>query len=169
MQDPLDLFTSIRIHGLALDGNGGSAPLTLDRSVSFPSPTWTRGVPGDAFFHDLSSRIPPTTGYTLEARISPKSNVVWTTGRRQDGILGEGRSSFVYALEIIDIHPSSPTSIQRPPLSLESLPRLCIKAAQPAYSRSLAREAWFYERLDKAGLTSVVVPRCYGLFSGGAL
>lgn len=173
MKGPLDLFTSIHVHGLAYDANGESSPLTLDRSISFPSPTWTCGNPGEPFFKSLPSRALPTQGYTLEARISPrKSDIIsMTTGKSEDGFLGDGRSSFVYSLDIIAIRPSGPTSDEDPlPLDdpiFKKLPPLCIKVAKPTYSRSLAREAWFYEKLDESQLTGVVTPHSYGLFCGG--
>ncbi|KAH6901898.1 protein kinase subdomain-containing protein PKL/ccin3 [Coprinopsis sp. MPI-PUGE-AT-0042] len=170
---PLDLFTSVRIHGLAHGANGEPAALTLDRSVSFPSPTWTCDSPGDPFFESLASRVLPTTGYILEARISPRksSTISSTTSANPYGYLGYGLSSFVYSLDVIDIHPSGSPS-DKVALSsndpiVKSLPKLCIKVAQPTYSRGIAREAWFYEKLDEADLTGVVVPRCYGLFIGG--
>lgn len=48
---------------------------------------------------------------------------------------------------------------------LRDLPPLCIKIANPTHSRSLAREAWFYERFERAGLSGILAPRCYSLFS----
>jgi hypothetical protein len=168
MKGPLDLFTSIRIHGLAHDANGESAPLALDRSISFPSPTWTCGYPGEPFLQNLASRDLPIDGYTLEARISPQRSRVIPAA---DSPLGYGLTSFVYPLDVIDIYPSNVPSgkwsaFPKDPI-LKSLPKLCIKMAQPTHSRSLAREAWFYEQFDKASLTGIAVPRCYGLFHGG--
>lgn len=40
---------------------------------------------------------------------------------------------------------------------------LCIKVAKPMFCRSLAREAWFYERL--IGIQGTATARCFGLYT----
>ena len=65
--------------------------------------------------------------------------------------LGEGATGIVYAVDL-----RSPTTIDLPP-------RLCIKIAKPPFAGALAREAWFYEQLQKEGLDGVVTPSCFGL------
>jgi hypothetical protein len=168
-----DLFTTFRVHGLVRDPNGESVPLSLDRSSSFPSPAWTLGEPGEPFSQSFAPRAIPTTGYTLEARISPRKSTKFSmiTGQRPDGFLGDGRSAFVYSLDVIGIHHSACASGEEPlPTDntlIHSLPPLCVKVAQPTYARSVAREAWFYEKLADVKLTGVLAPLCYGLFCGG--
>ncbi|KAH6901926.1 protein kinase subdomain-containing protein PKL/ccin3 [Coprinopsis sp. MPI-PUGE-AT-0042] len=177
MSSPLDLFTAIRIHGLTRDANGDPVPLTLKRTVSFPSPTWTGGPnkrDGEPFHRHLAARELPEAGYQLEARISA-SPVGNHEGTRVGGLIGQGRSAFVFSLDVIDVSRPTPTchgtgkvalapALNSAELIKASLPQLSLKLAKPTYSRSLAREAWFYEKLDAAGLLNVVTPRHYGLF-----
>ncbi|KAH6901924.1 hypothetical protein BKA70DRAFT_1196614 [Coprinopsis sp. MPI-PUGE-AT-0042] len=185
MNSTLDLFTSVSIHGLASDENGDSRPLSLKRSISFPCPTWTGGYNsprGDIPFHpSLASRPIPKGGYHLDVRVSSSVAGEHFMGYESfeavqvDGLLGEGRSAFVLSLDVIDV------GVLRDPASnlgggrgLESkgmrdkikqaLPKLCIKLAKPTYSRSLAREAWYYEHFERTGALNVVVPRHYGIF-----
>ncbi|KAH6901928.1 hypothetical protein BKA70DRAFT_1435527 [Coprinopsis sp. MPI-PUGE-AT-0042] len=175
MRATLDIFTAIRVHGLLCDANGVPIPLTLNRTVSFPSPTWTGGkIQGEPFHPSLASREIPTTGYQLEARMSTLARNY--QGRSVAGRLGHGRSAIVFSLDIIDVTgPNAASQTTAVPEQLgpdnesamsikTSLPRLSLKVAKPAYARSLAREAWFYERLDLAGMLNVVTPRHYGLF-----
>jgi hypothetical protein len=180
MSAPLDLFVAIRIHGLAFDESGGAIPLTLQRTVSFPSPTWTTGkvdeIKWPRFHPTLASRDVPVSGYQLEARISSaEAGECGASSPR--GVLGRpGRSAVVFSLDVMDVtgpsvgpratggNPPHTSEARTAQFIKDSLPRLCIKVAKPCYARSLAREAWFYERLDAAGLSNVVVARNYGLF-----
>lgn len=44
-------------------------------------------------------------------------------------------------------------------------PELCIKVARPNRCRTLAGEAWVYERLAEGVHQGANVPRCYGFFA----
>ncbi|PPR00065.1 hypothetical protein CVT24_009019 [Panaeolus cyanescens] len=82
-----------------------------------------------------------------------------------EGTLGIGDSGLVYPLKVLSITSMSESSSAHQNL-VDSIPvpELCIKLALPRYTRALAREAWFYERLDQRGLTGIVASRCYGVF-----
>jgi len=85
-----------------------------------------------------------------------------TQGSRLEVVLGDiisqGRSGITHNARVSNV-----TGNQGAP---EHFPKdLCLKFAKPRFSRSLAREAWFYEQLaDKDGYEGIVTPKCYGFF-----
>ncbi|KAG8830107.1 hypothetical protein FRC17_005398 [Serendipita sp. 399] len=79
--------------------------------------------------------------------------------------LGEGYMGTVYSTEIVAITAVELTANTKIPNLVAKLPDLCIKVASPTYCRALARDAWFYEQLDVAGLQGITIPHSYGLFS----
>ncbi|KAK7676811.1 hypothetical protein QCA50_020217 [Cerrena zonata] len=83
-------------------------------------------------------------------------------------LIGIGRDSHVYGVHVLNITSNSSIgsdSQDAQPQPDLNLPDLCIKLVEPDKPRSLAREAWFYEQLDKMGLQGVAAPRNYGLFT----
>jgi len=71
-------------------------------------------------------------------------------------LVSEGASSVVYSARVLP----------GPSHELNLLTEICVKIARPTRCRSLARDAWFYEQLDREeGYSGVVVPRCFGFFS----
>jgi len=73
--------------------------------------------------------------------------------------ISQGRTGVTYSASVVQQKQSTPTPVLLPEI-------FCLKFAKPQYSRSLAREAWFYEQLaQQDSYTGVVTPRCFGLFS----
>jgi len=71
-------------------------------------------------------------------------------------LVSERASSVVYSARVL-LGPSH---------ELNLLTEICVKIARPTRYRSLPRDAWFYEQLDREeGYSGVVVPRCFGFFS----
>ncbi|EAU91813.2 protein kinase subdomain-containing protein PKL/ccin3 [Coprinopsis cinerea okayama7 len=170
--NPLDLFASIRIHGLVSSQEGERLSIELDRSVSFPIPVWhdpdqrPKDPEGDVSARPLSTA--DFLNLELEACISAPHKPI--SSHSNPLALGYGRSGDVYPLEVVAIRqlPQSLFQSRVHHVDIEalkkSLPPLCMKVARPTYARSVAREAWFYERLDKEELMGAVSPSCYGLF-----
>ncbi|KAJ3509757.1 hypothetical protein NLJ89_g5050 [Agrocybe chaxingu] len=71
--------------------------------------------------------------------------------------ISEGRIGVTYSARVVSV------TYDRSSVA-NALPEIvCLKFAKKQYSRSLAREAWFYEQLACCQGTSV--PRCYGFFN----
>lgn len=145
----MDLFTSLTIHGLARTSNGEHVPLVLDRAASFP-----------ARLLALSPLFPFESHPNQAARPLPQPAFHLELDVATDKLLGYGRIGDVIAANVRGAKPLSESVSSPPPL----LPPLCIKLVPPTRCRSLAREAYFYEKLDDGGLQGVSVPRCYGFF-----
>ncbi|KAI0076335.1 hypothetical protein K474DRAFT_1663174 [Panus rudis PR-1116 ss-1] len=96
----------------------------------------------------MRPRLPPTSGKHLELRLSK--------------LIESGRSGHVYEADVLGV--SSDVNIPTTPPEFP-LPPLCIKLAEPNRLRSIAREAWFYEKTDEAGLQGIAVPRAFGFFT----
>ncbi|KAF9483356.1 hypothetical protein BDN70DRAFT_960537, partial [Pholiota conissans] len=132
-------YTSLTIHGLG-SSDEGPAEITLSRSQSFPPPR---------FFQDYApvrrnekwAPLPlPKNGAHLELELTRS--------------IARGRVGLTYSARVVQNTASM------------DLPDLCVKFVMPCYSRTLAREAWFYEQLArKPGYEGVVTPRCFGFFT----
>ncbi|KAG8806094.1 hypothetical protein FRC17_005181 [Serendipita sp. 399] len=151
----LDLFSAITIHGITHSRDGCLTAVTLNRTQTFPAKLWRgSGSSKPSIWPErgMAARpIPPPSALHLELRIKER--------------LGEGHMGTVYSTEVVSITAADlSTNIDIPTLTSE-LPELCIKIASPIYCRALARDAWYYEQLDAAGLQGVTIPRSYGLFS----
>ncbi|RDB26242.1 hypothetical protein Hypma_006336 [Hypsizygus marmoreus] len=144
-------LSSVTINGMAFS-SGSEIPLELSRSISFPAnrKTYCRKTPCDE--RDGWASLPlPLQGLHLELELGD--------------LVAEGRTSVVYGARMIHVleNPNGPTITGFP---VQALPSLCIKLAKPTFCRSLAREAWFYERLpEDQNYQGFVIPRCYGLFT----
>ncbi|KAI0070830.1 hypothetical protein K474DRAFT_1712988 [Panus rudis PR-1116 ss-1] len=145
----MDMFSSVTIHGIVETSNGKPTPFTLKRDTSFPPQLWCHSRPATHVWrHDMRPQTSPAQGKHIELRLSE--------------YLGRGRTGHVYEAQVIGVSsgidiPTSPPDFPLPPL--------CIKLAEPNRLRSVAREAWFYEKLDTAGLQGTVVPRAFGFFT----
>ncbi|PPQ70252.1 hypothetical protein CVT24_013076 [Panaeolus cyanescens] len=169
------MFATITIHGFAHGTDGNPRPLLLSRSASFPQPSY-KGFDTDKQFppiKDSSSIDISTCNLHIEARIEQQEdhpNTDFFEGGPPPGSLGHGLAGVVYPVKIEAIrcldteHCHSPDHMASHEALISSLPNLCVKIARPKFSRYLAREAWFYERLDMAGLTNAITPKCYGVF-----
>ncbi|RDB24366.1 hypothetical protein Hypma_008467 [Hypsizygus marmoreus] len=145
-------FSSISIHGLVSDSAQNDIPITLSRSLSFPSNRTSfaphRPFDGEEGWDSLPL---PTQGLHLELALDER--------------LGDGRIGLIYAAHVTRVldHPGGVEIIDS---VVNSTTQICVKLAKPLHCRSLAREAWFYERLpEEQGYQGVIVPKCYGLFS----
>ncbi|KAK0462838.1 uncharacterized protein EV420DRAFT_1476629 [Desarmillaria tabescens] len=129
----MSTFSSLTIHDFCIERE----PITMHRAPSFPSLRYTSEptipIPSDQW---PPPDPVPITGRSLEIRLLDK--------------VAEGRAGLVHSVQVLT--EASP-----------SLPELCIKVAKPRYCRSLAREAWFYSRLET--LQGSAVPLCFGFFT----
>ncbi|KAH9920211.1 uncharacterized protein BXZ73DRAFT_91946 [Epithele typhae] len=134
---------------LTLTGGRIPKPITLSRAESFPACRFnhTRGKFQNRLGGWKAADVPKHCGHlTLKL------------GER----LGSGRSGWVYEVEAVSIHP--PQGRTAPPI-LHAKSALCIKIARPNRCRTLAREAWVYERLPEPDWQGVITPRVYGFFT----
>ena len=72
-------------------------------------------------------------------------------------VLGAGRTGVVYAVNVIEAQ----SDVGR----LNAGQELCVKIARPNRCRTLAREAWVYEQLEKTHCAGSVALWCFGFFS----
>lgn len=136
-------FASVTIHGLASNkGHIYNISGSFKRTESFPAPVHMSHSCHSGI--DLPTDIwapvrPPSEGH-LELRLGDK--------------FGEGTIGTSYAATVV-----SSTAPNIPD-------RVCVKWAKRRNCRPLAREAWFYEQLHKAGnCEGVITPRFYGFFT----
>ncbi|KIY44201.1 hypothetical protein FISHEDRAFT_78114 [Fistulina hepatica ATCC 64428] len=61
--------------------------------------------------------------------------------------LGHGRMGFAYVARVVRIRARPDGKLVDPPSGFPI--ELCIEFANPLHSRSMAREAWFYEQLPE--------------------
>ncbi|RDB26246.1 hypothetical protein Hypma_006339 [Hypsizygus marmoreus] len=144
-------FSSMTIHGLA-SYKGTQVPFTLHRSTSFPSRRITSVdtvVCGE--MEEWDSMPLPVGKPHLELELGE--------------FLDDGRIGFAYVARVVAIldRPGG-APVSNPSLELST--ELVVKLVRPTNCRSLAREAWFYERLPELeGFQGAVVPLCYGFFT----
>ncbi|KAJ3525986.1 hypothetical protein NMY22_g10351 [Coprinellus aureogranulatus] len=159
------LFSTVTIHGLVATQDGEPSVIILDRKPSFPQPLY-QAIEIHKPPEDISA-LPFSGEYDLEVRVVANSDAHDETSEPSTppGVLGRGRAGRVYPLEIISIRRALGCDVADSSVvpSAKDLPPLCIKIGTPTYARRLAREAWFYERFDKAGVTGILSPRCYGV------
>lgn len=139
------MFSTLTLTGKHIPGS-----VTLSRKESFPS---RQHHFVDEEYHQRSdwgaAPLPKETGH-LSLQLGERMSF--------------GRSAVVYAAKIIRgdeeaQHGASPTTAS--PRDDE----LCVKIARPNRCRTLAREAWVYERLSDAKVQGVIAPRYYGFFA----
>lgn len=151
MQNALD---TIKLNGLlAQDGPGSDHSHTVIelRRVSVPDDLvrpkifkFTEDEPAAPYFRaDLAprqpSRLPAPGRQVLEATLGPR--------------LGYGRSSVVHALDQVTISGHDPDTV---------VPSLVVKISRLDHVAWMAREAWFYDELER--FQGSVVPYCFGWF-----
>lgn len=142
---------SLKLSGVG-EFAGCPTPIAFHRAVSFPAPL-ERTIYSDVFIWPYladmrPSVLDPATAINLEMTLeSPRLNY--------------GRIGQVFAAKVTSISSNS-TSSNDP--SRYNFPPMCLKIVCPNRSRSLAREAWFYEQLDAQGRQGVLTPRCFGFF-----
>ncbi|RDB26008.1 hypothetical protein Hypma_006396 [Hypsizygus marmoreus] len=143
-------FSSVTIRGLA-SRKGKHVPVTLLRAASFPARRFTLYDPDCDELEGWDSLVLPEGKPHLELKL----------GKR----LAVGRIGFIYAARILRIldKPGGIPILNHP---IDISTKLVIKLVRPTNCRSLAREAWFYERLpEEEGYQGAVVPRCYGFYT----
>ncbi|EAU89061.1 protein kinase subdomain-containing protein PKL/ccin3 [Coprinopsis cinerea okayama7 len=139
------MFSTILIHNCgSIDGE--PTTITLKASPSFPAALWyqqdwERPVPATWAAKDVS-------GFdgTLEIKLVER--------------ISEGRIGITYVAQVISATQSGSDVRSTIPSTL------CLKFAKPEFSRSLAREAWFYEQLES--LQGISVPLSFGFFASTA-
>ncbi|KAH9920203.1 uncharacterized protein BXZ73DRAFT_10228, partial [Epithele typhae] len=119
---------------LTLTGSHIPKPITLSRVESFPARRYNLG---EGCFETLSG--------VWKAAYVPKNrgHLALELGDR----LGSGRSGWVYKAEVVSVQP--PEGQNAHPILCPTKSALCIKIARPNRCRTLAREAWIYERLPE--------------------
>ncbi|KAG2008037.1 protein kinase subdomain-containing protein PKL/ccin3 [Coprinopsis cinerea AmutBmut pab1-1] len=139
------MFSTLLIHDCGT-ADGYLITITLKASPSFPGGIWYK--------EDWHEPVPATS--------APKdvSNLDGTLELRLVRRISEGRIGVTYVAEVV--------SATRKCTDVRSTlpPTLCLKFAKPEFSRSLAREAWFYEQLDS--LQGISVPISFGFFASTA-
>lgn len=133
---------------LTLKVDPGSEPIRLSRHSSFPARQYdfkkTRFIPKS----NWPATLTPLNGADLSLELGE--------------FIGGGRSAVVYSVNVLATEPRGESN---PPTVTLRSPELCIKVARPNHCRTLAREAWVYERLAEGVQQGVNVPRCYGFFT----
>ncbi|KAI0073828.1 hypothetical protein K474DRAFT_1666110 [Panus rudis PR-1116 ss-1] len=148
-KSPMELFSSITIHGLANSPDGQPVPYTLERGTSFPPQLFIYASKAQFEWpFDMSPQTVPSSGMHLELELSD--------------FIERGRCGHVYEVRVIGVsaRPDLPTSPPNFPL-----PPLCIKLAEPNRLRCIAREAWFYEKLGEGSVQGTAVPRGFGFYT----
>jgi hypothetical protein len=121
----------------------------MSRVVSFPAKL-TR----------MAANTEWPTEHSMPAHILPNPTEVLHLELELDALIAGGRISQVYSTRVLGVSSDNTCT----PLPAAALPELCVKISSPIRCRSLARDAWFYEHLDKEGLQGIITPRCFGLF-----
>ncbi|EAU83810.1 protein kinase subdomain-containing protein PKL/ccin3 [Coprinopsis cinerea okayama7 len=139
------MFSTLLIHDCGTV-DGEPITITLKVSPSFPGAVW--------FQEDWEQPVPAAWG--------PKDNSDFdgTLAIRLVERISEGRIGVTYAPQVV--------SATRRGSDVKSTlpPTLCLKFAKLEFSRSLAREAWFYEQLES--LQGISVPLSFGFFASTA-
>ncbi|KAG2003759.1 protein kinase subdomain-containing protein PKL/ccin3 [Coprinopsis cinerea AmutBmut pab1-1] len=142
LQRALEMFSTLLINHCATVG-GKPATVTFNASPSYPSAIWDRqrrGEPAPKTWNSKDvSKFEGTLELTLLERIS------------------EGRIGVTYVAKITSATQGNTDHRAKLPETV------CLKFAKPEFSRSLAREAWFYEQLGSC--QGVSIPQFYGFFS----
>ncbi|PBK68722.1 hypothetical protein ARMSODRAFT_189138 [Armillaria solidipes] len=134
----ISTFSSLSVNGLGHSGDNATK-ITLPRSQSFPAPRFVRSYVPLPRIESWAPLSLSNNGGHLEIELTDK--------------ISEGRVGLVYSARVI--HDTTRSD----------LPDLCVKLAKAEYSRTLAREAWFYEQLALDGCEGVISPRCFGFFT----
>jgi len=140
----LPSFASITILNCGLDRASKPCEITLQASQSFPAcpRSWNR-----------SEHRPVADDWAAKDKSNCRGSLVLQLRER----ISEGRSGSVYAAQVKVATDGNDDDVSA------SLPAiLCLKFAKQQFCRSIAREAWFYERL--AGCQGAAIPRCFGFF-----
>lgn len=165
-------FSSLTVHGIVSTRDGEPRPIVLKRCISFPQPFYKGFRPPKETNPPPDDISPaPILGYLdLEARV--KYDLEGDSSSYSDACaLGRGRAGHVFPLEVLNIREAnsipdlSGNKLEIHDIALCDLPPLCVKIGKPTCSRYLAREAWFYERFERAKLVGILAPRCFGVFS----
>lgn len=138
-------FASVSLGKCALIGHT-FVPIKLNASVSFP-----------ASRHKVCEDdvVPPTVESWAPHPVTSDASQLVLSLRR---FIGEGRIGMTYIARVESASDASGADVSN------TLPsEVCIKVAKPTFSRSLAREAWFYEQLGDCRGTSTA--KCYGFFT----
>ena len=90
-------------------------------------------------------------------RVSPEASLLSKEYASLLARLSEGRMGVAYSAHVISATADGPSMTNTFPASV------CLKFAKPPHSRSLAREAWFYEQLAECQGTSIA--HCHVFFS----
>jgi hypothetical protein len=136
------MFSTLLIHECGLHLN---QPISFSFKVSpsFPSLPWKQ-----------ENKLPAPDSW------APKdiSNASGCLELKLQTRIAEGRTGVTFSAQVISATMDGGGDI------LSSMPpTVCLKFAKQEFCRSLAREAWMYERLEKCQGTSI--PQCYGFFS----
>ncbi len=137
-------FASITILDCGLDRASKPCEITLQASQAFPAcpRSWNR-----------SEHRPVADDWAAKDNSNYRGSLVLQLRER----ISEGRSGSVYSARVKAATDGNGNDVSA------SLPTiLCLKFAKQQFCRSLAREAWFYERL--AGCQGAAIPRCVGFF-----
>ncbi|KAK7685342.1 hypothetical protein QCA50_011706 [Cerrena zonata] len=148
--EPLSIISDVLIHNITWAPKGVDA-VPMKRSTTFPAFRYSEALK-KMTPHSSWAPVPVPEGKVfLEIELGEQ--------------LGTGRIGLTYAVRIIRAR----AGVDGPEIPLDTLGitfELCAKVAKPYHCRSLAREAWVYERLRaQDGYQGVVVPRCYGFFT----
>ncbi|KAJ8509004.1 hypothetical protein ONZ45_g8789 [Pleurotus djamor] len=118
------LFTTIIIHDCISNDNGS---LQLSAAQSFPASRYTRTRYGPEWEADWSPRPVPDNDSRLEVTLGE--------------FIAEGRIGVTYSARVnVAADPDGQDIAD--PIGKD----VVVKFAKPQFARSLAREAWFYER-----------------------
>ncbi|RDB15497.1 hypothetical protein Hypma_004221 [Hypsizygus marmoreus] len=142
----LTSVSSVTIQGM-VSSRSNPVDVTLTRAESFPG----------CRYSELMTDIPPIPGWAAAHPPKDQCNISLRLGER----ISDGRIGLVYSVDVLGI-----THAPGENMDVDLPPQLCIKVAKERHSRSLAREAWFYEQLAFSGeCAGMVTPRCFGFFT----
>ncbi|KIM48547.1 hypothetical protein M413DRAFT_404837 [Hebeloma cylindrosporum] len=138
------MFSTLIIQGCALSASQVPITVSLKSTPSFP-----------ACAYDYVERPEPVPDSWAARAVSPAKGTLEVSLLER---ISRGRIGIAYSARVISATTDDGSNVTN------TLPEaICLKFAKLPYSRSLAREAWFYEQL--ADCQDISVAHCYGFFS----